>query len=406
MRRAKDEQGIALVATVLLLMVMSGIGLALLLFTNNQQKASTREQASEKAFTVGEAALNSTVSQLSRQWPSKKEEAVSTCTASSTTSSNYCPDKASLETGYPNTNPTTCPGGTPKDPWGSALTNQWTTYVRDDATGEAFTSATEQTQPAYDANGDGKVWLRSVGVVQCRLVTVVTLVARQEIALSFPKNVVTADWFETTNQGNKVIVDTKGESSQGTNVSLRCNPKPSGKECAAYEKEKGQVSPGEVVEESGTSPALNSTQLEALRKQAEAGGHYYAKGSCPSGMPSGSPVYVAGPCAISGGSNEVANSKESPGFLIIANGTFSMDGSAKFYGTIYCVNQQGSSGAVVSVGGDAEIIGSIAIDGSAGASLGASGTNIVYDGTAIANLKTYAGAAATRNSFRVLPSNQ
>ena len=30
MRRAKDEQGIALVATVLMLMVMSGIGLALL----------------------------------------------------------------------------------------------------------------------------------------------------------------------------------------------------------------------------------------------------------------------------------------------------------------------------------------------------------------------------------------
>ena len=146
MRRAKDEQGIALVVTVLLLMVLSGVGLALLLLTNNQQKAALREQASESAFTVGEAALNAEVSQLSRKWPTESGEAVSTCTAGVTTSTNYCPAKESLEVGYPNISPATCPAGTPKDPWGSGLGNEWTTYVRDDATGEVFNSATEQGQ--------------------------------------------------------------------------------------------------------------------------------------------------------------------------------------------------------------------------------------------------------------------
>ncbi|TMK98241.1 MAG: hypothetical protein E6G34_11350 [Actinobacteria bacterium] len=406
MRRAKDEQGIALVATVLMLMVMSGIGLALLLFTNNQQKAASREQASESAFTVGEAALNSTVSQLSRKWPSESGEAVSTCTAGLTNSTNYCPDKTSLEAGYPNTSPATCPTGTPKDPWGSALSNEWTTYVRDDATGEVFNSTTEQGQLAYDANKDGKVWVRSVGVVRCRLVSVITLVARQQIAISFPHNVVTANWFETTNSGKKVIIDTEGEAGQSGNVSVRCES-PHPEPCENYEKEKGQVSPDTTVQEAGTSPSLPSTTLKALREEAEASGHYYKTGSCPSGMPSGFPVYVEGPCEITGGNNEVVNSQSSPGFLVIANGTFSMGGTSKFYGVIYCLNQQKSTGAVVSLSGSAELIGAVDIDGGGGASFGSSGApNITYSGKAIEELKAYAGAAATRNSFRVLPSNQ
>src|SRR5205823_15103072 len=119
MRGANDEQVVALVVTVLLLMVLSGVGLALLLFTNNQQKAASREQASESSFTVGEAALNAQVSQLSRKWPSESGEAVSTCTAGFTTSTNYCPDKRSLEVGYPEPSAATWPAGPPKAPWGA-----------------------------------------------------------------------------------------------------------------------------------------------------------------------------------------------------------------------------------------------------------------------------------------------
>jgi hypothetical protein len=405
MRGARDEQGVALVVTVLLLMVLTGVGLALMLFTNNQQKAALREQASESAFTVGEAALNAEVSQLSRKWPSEATEAVSTCTAGLTTSTNYCPDKTSLEVGYPGTGSATCPAGTPKDPWGSALGNGWTTYVRDDATGEVFNSATEQGQFAYDANKDNKLWVRSVGVAQCRLVTVVTLVTRQQIAISFPHNVVTANWFETTDSGKKVIVDTEGEAGQSGSLSLRCES-PHPEPCAKYEKDKGQVSPDTTVEEPGTSPTLPATTLKALREEAEASGHYYKTGTCPSVAPSGFPVYVEGPCEVTVGSNNVINSQASPGFLIIANGTFSMSGTSKFYGVIYCLNQQKSSGAVASLGGNAEIFGAVDIDGGGGAALGSSSTNITYSGKAIEELKASAGAAATRNSFRVLPINQ
>src|SRR5205823_14415028 len=107
MRGANDEQGVALVVTVLLLMVLSGVGLALLLFTNNQQKAASRAQASESSFTVGEAARTAQVSQLSRKWPSESGEAVRTRPAGSPTSTNYRPDQTTRDAGYPNTSPGT-----------------------------------------------------------------------------------------------------------------------------------------------------------------------------------------------------------------------------------------------------------------------------------------------------------
>jgi Tfp pilus assembly protein PilX len=407
--RVRSEEGVALIAALLVMTVISGLALALILNSNNQQKAGLREQASEASFRVAEAALNSQVGQINRSWPTKSGQIPTRCVSSTSTSTNGCPDATGIAATYPNTSSAPCAAGTASDAWGSALTDKWTTYVRDDVegTGSLFSSSAEQNAASYDANKDGKVWVVSVGVMQCRLVKTVTLVARQSIALPFPKNVVVADWFETTNNGNKVIVDTKGESSQTTNVSLRCSPPPAGKNCAEYQKSKGQVSPGEVIEnESGTSPAVTSTQLETLREQAEANGTYYKTGTCPSGLPSGEVVYVEGPCAISGGSNEVANSKAKPGFLIIANGTLSLGGSSVFYGVVYAVNKQNSTGAVVSLGGNAELIGAIDIDGSGGASLGSSGTNVVYSGKAIEELKTWAGAAATRNSFRILSDTE
>ena len=345
------------------------------------------------------------MSQLSRKWPSEATEAVSTCTASLTTSINYCPDKTGLEVGYPNTSPATCPAGTPKDPWGSALGNEWTTYVRDDATGEVFSSTTEQGQVAYDANRDGKVWVRSVGVVQCRLVTVVTLVTRQQIAISFPHNVVTANWFETTNNGKKVIVDTEGEAGQSGSVSVRCES-PHPEPCENYEKGKGQVSPDTTVQEAGTSPTKSTSELETLRQQAEATGGYYPAGKCPTGLPSGHLVYVEGPCTIEGGGNEVANSEASPGFLIIANGSILMGGNSKFYGVIYCVDKQNSSKALIETQGTATIVGGVDVDGGGGASFNASGENLIYSAKAIEKLVTYAGADATRNSFRILSNSE
>ncbi|HEV7585144.1 MAG TPA: hypothetical protein VGO14_05125 [Solirubrobacteraceae bacterium] len=412
MRQARDEQGFAMVAAIILLTVIIGLGLGLLLFTDNQTKASTREQAKESAFNIAEAALNAQVGQVSREWPVGETTPEGGCTAKTTTSTNGCPDKASLEAGYPNISPVACPAGATKEAWGSALTNQWTTYVRqpESSTSSIFNSANAKKAPAYDKEGWNRLWIRSVGVAQCQVVSLVTLVTRQVVALSFPKNAVTANWFETTNNGNKVIVDTQGKESQPAGVSMRCTgfkgtPAEIEEKCKKYRK--GQVNP-DTTKETPASPSVTLTpaQLESLKKQAEAAGTFYAAGKCPAGLPAGTVVYVEGPCEVSGGANEVANTEAKPGFLVIANGTFAMGGTSTFYGVVYMVNKQEASTALVSLHGNAHLIGAITIDGNGGVEFGSSKENLEYNSKAITELKTYAGATPTRNTFRQLPISQ
>ena len=405
MRRLDSEHGFALVAGLLVMTVIAGLAIALLLATNSGQKAALREQASESAFNVAEAALNAQVAQLARAWPTGEGE--SRCTEATTTETNGCPTGKILKESYPNASPVGCPSKA-TDSWGSPSANEWTTYVRDDAEGAnaPFSSSLEASAKNYDANNDGKVWVRSVGVVQCRMVVLASLISRESIPIPFPKKVVVANWFETRNSGKKVIINTLGESSQTTNVSVRCNPPPEGQPCEKYEKEKGQVSPGGVVEEAGTSPTKSTSELETLRQQAEATGGYYPAGKCPTGLPSGHLVYVEGPCTIEGGGNEVANSEASPGFLIIANGSILMGGNSKFYGVIYCVDKQNSSKALIETQGTATIVGGVDVDGGGGASFNASGENLIYSAKAIEKLVTYAGADATRNSFRILSNSE
>jgi len=110
---------------------------------------------------------------------------------------------------------------------------------------------------------------------------------------------------------------------------------------------------------------------------------------------------------VKGGKTEVGNSKEHPGFLVIANGTFEMGGQAEFWGTVYCVNEQKSSGLVVKIGGNANLIGEIVVDGKGGIEAGENHSrNVEYDPRSAIEEKIYAGATPTRNSFRVLTVNE
>jgi Tfp pilus assembly protein PilX len=302
MRTARDEQGFALVAAIVLLTVIMGLGLGLLLFTDNQQKAAGREQASESAFNVAEAALNAQISQISRAWPTLKGEpeeqpygTAEGCTAANSTATNGCPTKESMKIGYPVANNAGCPAGV-KDAWSSASTNQWTTYVRDDPEKEAsfFDSSTVKQKVGFDENGDNKLWVRSVGIVQCRVVSLAALVSRQEIALSFPRAVMSANWFTTGNNGKGKEVIIEGESPESGvhgEVFMRCEGFAKVEECENYRE--GQIANAKVNPPPGApTPTLSATQLAAFRQTAESLHTYYPAGSCPTGLPSGKLVFV------------------------------------------------------------------------------------------------------------------
>lgn len=428
MTRVREEQGVALVAAISLMVVMMGLGLALLKFADSQQKASTREQAGEAAFNVAEAALNAEVGQLSRQWPTSESQMPTSCTASSlATSANDCPSSSNLASD-PNTSSATCSG---TDAWGSSLGNQWTTYVREPAStttgteqvaSSLFTSSTEQAMPTYDKEGLGKLWVRSVGVVQCHVVTLVTMVSRLSIPLKFPESAVTGNWFEISNEGKKVIVNRQGTATEPGAVSMRCNgftgtKAEIEKQCEKWNESKGQVSP--AITENPTSPSttLTSTELAGVKQEAQEHNTYYSASApyhCPSSMTelTGKPVYIEGCGALAVTSNGIANTATSPGFLVVANGTLAMGGTSTFYGVIYAANLENLSGVVVELFGHNHVVGSIDVDGNGGIVFGSSGAgggnaaNLEYSSSAFRNLTISTGAAATRNSFRILPAGQ
>jgi Tfp pilus assembly protein PilX len=407
MRNPSGEQGFALVAAIVLLTVIMGLGLGLLLFTDNQQKASAREQSSEAAFNVAEAALNAQVGQISRAWPTTAEAfPEKRCTSGETYNAKTgCPTPIDLKSD-PNSSSTTCSGN---DIWGSPLSNQWTTYVREDVGGSPyFNSMEETTASVFDKGRLGKLWVRTVGVVQCHPVAIVTLVSRQEVATSFPEAAAVANWFETSNNGNKTIVNTQGPNApKSGNVSMRCTGFKNAEECEKWEKGKEQVSPDTTGAGASPSPTLSASQLEEEKQQAEFAGTYYAAGNCPGSLEAitGLPTYVEGPCELSynGGTG---NSYEKPGFLILEKGTIKLNSNGQFFGVIYAVNKQESSGVVVEIHGCNKLTGAILVDGNGGISFGSCKENFVYDPRAFKEVKGYAGATPTRNGFRVLPTGQ
>src|SRR5204862_7041086 len=97
-------------------------------------------------------------------------------------------------------------------------TPAWQTTVRDNAAGEQYWSTAVNSRPAYDANGDGTVWIRSTSSVQCDKTSIVSQVGKSSTAMDFPLNTVSANWFKTANQGRKVIVDTLGAYAQPPSI--------------------------------------------------------------------------------------------------------------------------------------------------------------------------------------------
>jgi Tfp pilus assembly protein PilX len=404
--RVREESGLALVQTLMLTLLMVALGFALIVQVQGQQRQSFQERTREASFNLSEAALNGQIAQLSRAWPVTSSASASFCDSAST--STACPTPATIANGYS--------GGD----YGSSLANAWRTSVRDNATGERYWTTAVDSRAAYDANGDGSVWVRSTATVQGNLVSIVGLATRSVSPIDFPNNAVTANWFATSNQGRKVIVDTLGSYAQPPSVrpgpaakpaklGVRCkNMTPD--QCLDYPADKGQVQPDTATVDTGaSSSAISATQLQAIERQAAAAGTLYT--TCPGSSASlssvgGAPVVIktSTPCSVSVNAGSV-NSAASPGMLVIENGTLSLGGNANFYGLVYMVNQQGSSGAVVSLGGNSSIQGILAIDGDGGVVAGSSNSNLFYDPRAASLVRGDSGATLDKSSFRVLPQN-
>jgi len=381
--RRSDESGNALVTAIMVTGVMLGLGLATMSWADNGFRTSREERVGESGFNVGEAVLQAQIRELSRDWP-KASTPSPTCPSAA--QPTRCPSQETLSQSY--TEPDYAGG------------YEWSTRVQDNggSVTDFYTTALAAGQPAYDANGDGKLWVRAEATVKGKTRRLLSQVQAQQKPLPFPRNTVTAGFFATTNNGNKVIVDTKGNSGQAGNISLRCNP-PADFPCKTYPD--GQVSPDTTYTGYTGGDALAVDDLETLRGLARANGTYYA--SCPAN-PGGALVFVEnGNCSYSGGSS--ANTATSPGMFVINNGTLSLGGNFVFYGLVYAVNAQNSTGVVVTTQGTSLITGAVAVDGAGGVFAGSSGLNVVYDVNVFNLVKGYGSAELLPGTFRELGPN-
>lgn len=383
-RRLVTEEDGSVVVAVVALGLMLVLGFASYSAVGAQTRLSGDERVRESAFNLGEGALNAQTFVIGRLGPGSL----------STTYPAQCPSTAA---------PTLCPDPVRMtesfDPllqsdYANGQTT-WSTAVRDNASGPFYDAAVE-SQPAWDANGDNKVWVRASATVRGSTRSMVALVQVESRPVQFPRYAITAGSFLTTNNGRKLIVDTTGSLG----VAVRCTQPPESG-CLDYEVDKGQVSPNNYQLAYPSPRAISDDDLAGLAELAKANGTYHA--GCPPN-PSGTVVVVeAGNCSYNNSvPGACCNTPAAPGIFIVKNGTFAINGNLEFRGIVYARNEQASAGDVVTLGGTAAILGGVMVDGSGGVAAGASGTNIVFDPRPFDGARSFGTAGIVQNTWREL----
>ena len=382
--RMSDERGWALVSSVLVLGILVALTLPLISLVDNQTRQSVNERKSESSFNLAEAAFDVAVFAVGSEWPSVEANAYpDACTSESL--SARCPDPGLLSQAFA--------GADYSDP-------RWSVQFRDDTEGDQYYDAARVADNlTYDANGNDMMWVRADGRASGRDRTIVALVKRQVRVEDFPRNAITAGWFETTNNGNKRLVDTKGGAAQPGPVAVRCN---SGNNPKCLDYRPGQVQPEVTIPSYEGPSVIEPDVLDRLREAAKSSGTYYTT-TCPS-SPRGRLVFIENAsCGWAGGGS--ANTKDAPGMLVMANGTVDFGGGMTYYGLVYAANLQGSTGTLVRTRGAATIYGSIAIDGDGGYAAGSNGDNLVYDEAIFPLVNSFGGAVTVHNTWRELPAS-
>jgi hypothetical protein len=410
-RLRNSESGNALVIAMFAATMMLMIGLATHSLVDQQTAQASRSNIGEAGFRLTNAALNAQMFQLGATWPSTSAKAYPTWCTSAAAAAAPCPDAATLSASFNGNeySSAACLGGT--------TTNGWRTAIRDNGGGATkyYDPAVVPSQPSWDANGDGSVWVRSEGTSRCKTRTAVALVALSRVPLPFPRNVITTNWLSLSNNGRKVIVDTLGSyaqppsvrpppNAQAGGVAARCVSAPS--PCVNYVASKGQISPDTTqVNSGGNATTLTDDQIAGMALQAQTAvpSTYYPAGTCPSTL-TGQLVFVEDMtgCSTPKGNS---NSSTTPGVLVVKKGTLSFTGTGVFYGIIYMANKGNLTGAVVTLGGTTAIQGAVVVDGPGGVVAGSSGTNIVFDSRAFGLLQALANATMVPNTWRQLPAS-
>jgi Tfp pilus assembly protein PilX len=404
-RLTQDEGGWALVTALMLMVVMVVGGLSLMSAVDTQTNSSGVERQRETAFNLAEGALNAQLFALSRDWAGRgmaANAAANTaanpypawCTPAST--SARCPSSPALTSAFANAD---AKGAT------------WNTTVRDDGASPLGTFYSEDAiadQPGYDANKNGKLWVRAQATANGKTRTIVALVQARTQEEDILHSAVSAGRLNLTNDGNKPLIDGGGP------VMVRCALVPNDPQgpCLGQEfgsgrfKDQGdlmeflQTQIPETTPASNPSlePAMKPEAVARLKARAIADGTYFP--TCDSSKLAGEVVWVVeGACDAPAGN---INSPEKPGMLILERATISVTAQTDFYGVVYALNAASPpfTGPVVTVHANGVIHGGVLVDGPGVVEVGSSSSNIVYTPNAFKAVESYGTAGVIQNTWR------
>jgi Tfp pilus assembly protein PilX len=166
-RLRSDEGGWVLVTAIILTSVMLVMGLSLSAVVDTQAHQSGSERVGDSAFNLAEGALNAESFLVSRSWPTVAP-AASSCSTTQSINGNLttaAPVQSILASSF-----------TARDYTNAAAT--WKINVCDDnnLSSDTWSDSKLGTAPGYDANNNGKLWIRAQTVVHGRTRAVAAMV--------------------------------------------------------------------------------------------------------------------------------------------------------------------------------------------------------------------------------------
>lgn len=393
-----EEGGWALVTAIVLMTIMMGTGLSTFAYVDTQQSESRKQRVRETAFNYAEASLSAQIFALSREWPGTGAAANQYPACTQATVNARCPSATTLAALFPSPD--------------AATGTTYATRVRDNNAPGApnfYSDALVAAAPAYDANGDGKLWVRAEAVAKSKKRTLIALVNVEEIAEIVPRAALLAGRLQITNNGNKVMINAANGSAQSGLVAVRCNPNTDKSavclghavNSVGYRKKLDeQISPNITTTSYSTERAIALDAVERLRSTAKANGTYYA--SCPSNF-AGRVVFIeSGNCTI--GANGSVNTVANPGMLVLGSGSMSLGGNADYYGVVYHANLSNQTDTCVDVTGNSSVTGGVIVEGNCLARVGSAKQNLVYNEAAFNAIKTFGTAGIIQNTWREIKS--
>jgi hypothetical protein len=400
--RLRGEDGNVLAIAMMMMSLMLVLGSTALSGVDTQTDVTKKERQLESTFNLAEGVLNAQTFVLGRLGTGSATGLFpEVCDQSSGTL--LCPTPEQVLRSY---------AGATQNDYDASTT--WRTWVRDNPNGAFYSPVNFESQARYDLNDDSRLWVRAEATVRDRTRTIVALVSVEDMPINFPSYAIAGGWFETSNNGRKVIVDATGSLGVG----VRCDDPPPSNNCLEYQPSKGQLDPPDAWETNYTDePAIRAEDLQSIEDFAKANGSYYA--TCPTN-PNGDIVVVeAGNCAYNNsapaapGASKCCNTAANPGLYIMKCGSVSFGGNIEFHGIVYVPNRTTptsttycSSGPVVITQGTSLISGGVLIDGPGGIQSGSSGMNIKFNPNAFAGISTAGTAGVVQNTWREIPDEQ